>query len=122
MPNAKTASPPRGARRIAIAGHFLDDVRTRLHTNESANSQSYVSAPVARHHISEDEKGVTLKLPALTALQLYHDGVLSADPAKPVDLAIDGRKIGIFYLQWLRSLPDHEYDTSVLLRFERQPP
>jgi hypothetical protein len=32
----------------------------------------------------KDEGGVTLKLPALTALQLYYDGVLSANGRKSV--------------------------------------
>jgi hypothetical protein len=121
MPKANTTSLSRGVRRIAIAGHFLDEMQTRLHTNEDAYSVSYVSAPVEQHQISEDGEGVTLKLPALTALQLYHDDVLSADPTKSVELTIAGRKIGVFYLQWLRSLPGNEYGVPVLLRFERQP-
>jgi tetratricopeptide (TPR) repeat protein len=121
MPKANTTSPSRGVQRIAIAGHFLDETRTRLHTNGDTNSLSYVSAPVERHLVSEDEQGVTIELPALTALQLYHDGVLSADPARSVELVIAGRKIGVFYLQWLRSLPGNEYGDPVLLRFERQP-
>jgi hypothetical protein len=65
--------------------------------------------------------GVTLKLPVLTALQLYHDGVLSADQGKPVELTIAARKRGGFYLQWLRGLSDEEFGNPVLLRFERKP-
>jgi tetratricopeptide (TPR) repeat protein len=71
--------------------------------------------------VIEDEEGVTLKLPVLTALQLYHDGVLSADPQKSVELTIAARKLGAFYLQWLRGLSGDEFGNPVLLRFERKP-
>ena len=121
MPKTNTTSASSGVRRIAIAGHFLDETQTRLHTNLNAISVSYVSAPVERHQIGEDEEGVTLKLPALTALQLFYDDVLSADPTRPVELTIAPRKIGVFYLRWLRGLPGNEYGDPVLLRFERQP-
>jgi tetratricopeptide (TPR) repeat protein len=69
----------------------------------------------------EDAEGITLKIPALTVLQLYSDGVLPVGPRKSVDLSIAGRKLGAFYLQWLRGLPGDEFGTPVLLRFERQP-
>ena len=75
----------RGIRRIAIAGHFLDAMQTRLHTKEDAYSVSYVSAPVEQHQISDDGEGDTA---ALTALQLYHDDLLSADPTQSVALTI----------------------------------
>ena len=102
MPKASSSSHHGGIRRIAIDGHFLDEVHTRLHSEGIAKTLSYVSAPVEHHHVTEDETGITVKLPALTALQLYSEGVLTADPHKPVDLSIAGRKLGAFYLHWLR--------------------
>ena len=76
MPKTNITNHSRGIRRVAINGHFLDDVQIRLHSEESSKSLSYSSAPVERHHVAEDEEGITLSLPALIALQLFYDGVL----------------------------------------------
>jgi tetratricopeptide (TPR) repeat protein len=92
MPTTIVTNHPRSIRRIAINGHFLDEVRTQLHAEPNAKSLTYVSAPIERHQATEDEEGVTLKLPALTALQLYSEGVLPITPRKSVDLSIAGRK------------------------------
>ena len=121
MPKPKTTNDARSVRCIAIDGHFLDEIQTRLQTPASSNSPAYTAAPIERHQVIEDEEGVTLKLPVLTALQLYHDGVLSAGPQKSVELTIADRKLGAFYLQWLRGLPGDEFGSPVLLRFERKP-
>src|SRR5208283_282200 len=121
MPKPKTTNNARSVRRIAIDGHFLDEIQTRLQTPASSKSLTYTAAPVERHQVIEDEEGVTLKLPVLTALQLYCAGVLSADPQKSVELTIATRKLGALYLQWLRGLPGEEFGNPVLLRFERKP-
>jgi tetratricopeptide (TPR) repeat protein len=121
MPRAIVTHHPRSIRRIAINGHFLDEVRTQLHADPNAKSLSYVSAPVERHEATEDEEGVTLKMPALTALQLYYDGVLPITPRKSADLSIAGRKLGPFYLHWMRGLPGDAFGAPVLLRFGRKP-
>jgi tetratricopeptide (TPR) repeat protein len=121
MPKADTKTNSRSIRRIAIDGHFLDDVQTRLHSNAGSKSVSYLSAPVERHHVTEDEDGVTLKLPALTALQLFYDGVLSADGRKSVELTVAGRPLGAHFLQSMHTLPGDEFGSPVLLRFGRQP-
>jgi hypothetical protein len=94
MPKPKTTNNARSVRRIAIDGHFLDEIQTRLQTPASSKSLTYPAAPVERHQVIEDEEGITLKLPVLTALQLYHDGILSADPQKSVQLTIATRKLG----------------------------
>lgn len=75
MPTGKSISQSRGVRRIAIDRHFLDEVQTRLHSDPSQPSVTYTAAPVERHQVTENEEGVTLRLPALTALQLYHPPV-----------------------------------------------
>jgi tetratricopeptide (TPR) repeat protein len=121
MLKPKTTNNARSVRRIAIDGHFLDEVQTRLHADATAKSVTYVSAPIERHQAMEDEEGIILKIPALTALQLYSDGVLPITPRKSVDLSIAGRKLGAFYLQWLRALPGDEFGSPVLLRFARKP-
>jgi tetratricopeptide (TPR) repeat protein len=121
MPKTNTTSRSRSFRRIGIDGHFLDEVRTRLHTGEEVKSVSYVSAPIEQHQVAEDATGVTLQVPALTALQLYRDCIIPADPCRSVELTVGGRKVGAFYLQWLRSLPGDSFGTAVLLRFERKP-
>jgi hypothetical protein len=103
MPKAK--ANPSIIRRVAINGHFLDEIRTRLHSGAGSGTLSYLSAPVERHHITEDADGVTLRLPALTALQLYYDGVLNADEKGAVQLSVAGRPLGAYYLQWMHSVP-----------------
>jgi hypothetical protein len=89
----KTTSNSSSIRRVAFDGHFLDYVQTRLHSETGSESLSYLSAPVERHRATEDAESVTLTLPALTAHQLFYDGVLTADARKSVDLTIGGRPI-----------------------------
>jgi hypothetical protein len=43
MAKANTNVNSRSIRRIAIDGHFLDEVRTRLHTDVGSKSLSYLS-------------------------------------------------------------------------------
>jgi hypothetical protein len=93
----------------------------RLHAEASSKSPTYTSAPVERHYATEDEEGVTLTLPALTALQPYHDGVLSADSQKSVELTVAGRLLGAYFLQWMRGLPGDEFGNPVILQFGLQP-
>jgi hypothetical protein len=76
---------------------------------------------VERNQVSEDAQGVTLQVPALTALQLYCDEVLTSDPQKSVELTIAGRSLGAHYLQWLRALRGNELGGPVLLRFRPNP-
>lgn len=112
---------PRGPR-IAINGKYLHEIRTRLHDNLHPGAVSYLQLPEAHHRISQGEGAIVLRVPAITALQLYHDGVLPVDRTQPVSLAIDGRELGTFYIAWLRR-PAEQYDPGepVLLRFERAP-
>jgi len=88
---------------LSSTGHFLDEIQTRLQSPGSSKSLTYTAAPVERHQVIEDEEGVTLKLPVLTALQLYHDGILSADAQKSVEITIAVHKLGAFYLRWSKS-------------------
>jgi tetratricopeptide (TPR) repeat protein len=46
---------------------------------------------------------------------------LPITPRKSVDLSIAGRKLGVFYLHWMRGLPGDEFGAPVLLRFGRKP-
>ena len=121
MPKADANANSSSIRRIAIDGHFLDEVQTRLHSDVGSKSLSYLSAPVERHHATEDEDGITLKLPAVTALQLFNDGVLSADGRKSVELTVAGRLLGAYFLHWMHTIPGDEFGGPVLLRFGRQP-
>jgi tetratricopeptide (TPR) repeat protein len=108
-------------RRISIGGRFLDEVQTQIESGLRGQFRSYVSAPVERHSLSEDEEGVTVKLPALTALQLYQDGTLSADAHKAVELTAAGRALGAYFLHWMRGVADTEIGSPIVLRFGRQP-
>jgi len=121
MPKPKPTDHTRSVRRIAIDGHFLDEIQTRLQTPASSKSLTYTAAPVERHQVIEDEEGVTLKLPALTALQLYHDGVLSADAQKSVEITVASRPLGANFIHWMRGLPGDEFGNPVLLPFGPHP-
>ncbi|HEY6458376.1 MAG TPA: tetratricopeptide repeat protein [Steroidobacteraceae bacterium] len=72
-------------------------------------SASFISAPVEQHQVSGDEAGITMKVSALTVLQLYRDRIMPADPRKSVELTVAGRKLG------------DSFGAPVLLRFERKP-
>ncbi len=121
MQRSRVSKGPAPVAAISIGGRRLDEVRTRVGATQASEWVSYQSAPVERHTLIEDEHGVTVKLPALTALQLYHDGTLSADPERPVELSVAGRALGEHFLHWMRGLPDHEFGTPVLLRFGKEP-
>src|ERR1700761_4371335 len=109
-----------GIRRIAINGRFLDEVRTRRDDGRS-DAVSYTLLPAEHHHALEDDDGVTLRIPAMTALQLYHDGTLPADREQSVDLTVADQKLGSFFVQWLRGLSGGEVGDGVLLRLARKP-
>ncbi len=114
-----TAAP--GIRRIAVNGHCLDELRTRLQNVSGSSALSYIQLPVERHEAAEDAQGVTLAVPTLTALQLFGSGILSSDRSAPVKLTIAGRDLSWLYLHWFRVHPGGGYGDHVLLRFERQP-
>jgi hypothetical protein len=59
-----------GSPGIANEGASLPSHLAASFAEDSSKSLSYSSAPVERHHVAEDEQGNTLRLPALTALQL----------------------------------------------------
>jgi hypothetical protein len=103
MPKTNTRANSRSIRRVAIDGHFLDDVQTRLHSDVSRKSLSYLSSPVERHHATEDEEGVTLRLPALTALQLYYDGV-HVRQGRGICIRKSGISIGLILVSSARAI------------------
>lgn len=119
MPKAKISAS--SVQRIAIDGHFLDDAHTQLHAPVGSKSVSHVSAPAERHQAMVDGEGVTLKLPALTALQLFYDGVLKIEGCAAVELTVASRPLGAHYLHWMRALPGEEFGGPVLLRFAKKP-
>ena len=119
MVKIKAQSTQKKAPRIAINGCFLDDVKTRLEYGYATGSTSLKSFPTKHHRAVLDEDAVTLRLPALTALQLYHDGVLPVHNKHPIELTIGDANIGWFIVEWLRCVPEHEFGDPVLIRFAR---
>jgi len=107
------SKPPR----IGIDGVFLDDVRTRVHYDREANVVSYTSLPAHRHGVLADGAAVVVRTQAVTALQLYHDGVLPGDAVRGVDLAVGGETLGRFVVDSLRCARDRKSGQHVLLRF-----
>lgn len=64
------------APRVRIGGVFLDEVSTRLQYPHDMRSVASLLMPANRHRMERDGEAVVLRLPSITALQLYHDGVL----------------------------------------------
>ena len=114
-------TPPRrtGIRRIAINGRFLDEVQTRQEDDRSG-SVSHTSYPAEQHYAIEDEDGVTLQMPAVTALQLYHDGILPANREQSVELTVADRRLGAFFVQWLRGLSGRGFGDPMLFTVSAQ--
>lgn len=94
--------------RIALNGRYLDEVRVRLDSSRT----SFLTLPEGQHRAIADGDAFVLRLPALTALQLYHEGVLSAADARPVELRVGDEPRGTFTIEWLRrdanARGDHE--------------
>jgi hypothetical protein len=119
----RAASNPSLNPSIAINGKSLADVRTRLHPSYDTGAVSYTMRPAEHHHLTQDEDNIILQIPLITAVQLYHDGVLPVDRSRTVEIAVGGKNLGAFRLEWLRKPADsfHErFGESILLRFDRQ--
>jgi tetratricopeptide (TPR) repeat protein len=117
----KPATPTRPSKpRIALNGHFLDEVRTRLVSEFRQDSVSYLSLPEAHHRLVADGGAVVLRIPAITALQLYYDGALPQDRTRPVTLQAGDEVLGTFHLASMGKPAEYyNHDEHVLLRFER---
>jgi hypothetical protein len=113
---------PRGpAVRLAINGHFLDEVRTLRESypeNESdTEADPYTSFPMEQYRAGSDGQATMLFLPVVTAVQLYHDGILSVDRTQPVRLTIGARTTGPLYIEWMRHVrKSYRHGDRVLLR------
>ena len=103
--------------RIRIDGVFLDEVQTLIHRDHEANVVSYSSLPAHRHGVVAEGAAVVVRTQAVTALQLYHDGVLPGDALRGVDLAVGGETLGRFVVDSLRCARDRRSGAHVLLRF-----
>jgi hypothetical protein len=107
---------------IAINGKSLADVRTRLHHSYDTGAVSYTMRPAEHHRLTQDEDMLILQIPLITAVQLYHDGVLPVDRSRSVEITVDGKNVGAFRLEWLRKPADSHDDRfgeSILLRFDK---
>ncbi|MBI5548140.1 MAG: hypothetical protein HY901_30030 [Deltaproteobacteria bacterium] len=106
-----------GAPRIAINGRYLDTVQTRMEPGVEPGSVSLLSLPDEHHTATVDGGGVvTLRLLALTALQLYFDGTLPADRGTAVSLEVGGQLLGDHHVEWLRCEGTGLHTEHVFLR------
>jgi hypothetical protein len=103
---SRSGSRRRLALRIALNGKALDEVRTRLEPATQPGVVSYLCLPAEHHEAVEDGDSIVLRIPAITALQLYHDGVLAAGADHGVEVSIDGHSRGHFRVETL-SRPSH---------------
>jgi hypothetical protein len=109
---------PRGpAIRLAINGHFLDEVRTPREKQDDTEADPYISFPMEDYRAGFDGEATMLYLPLTAALQLYHDGVLPADRTQPITLTVGTRTKGPLYVEWMRHVAkSYHHGERVLLR------
>lgn len=105
--------------RISVDGVFLDEVKTRVQYPGDANTIAYSSLPAHKHRLTPLDDILVIRTPAVTALQLYHDGVLPGDPAQGIEVMVGDEVLGCFVLDSLRRPHDLEFEQPVLLRFVR---
>ncbi len=119
MPRSDDAPNPA---RIAVNGRYLDEVKTPIECAWNAGSVGYVSLPPSHHEAIIDGDTVTLRLPPLTAIQLYFDGTLPVDRSIPVSLEIDRLALGEFVVEWLRCAERHYAGEPMFLRLRAATP
>lgn len=102
MTGDNAAPGKRRVRRIAINGRNLDEIGIRVEAPHDPRSGPLMGFPVERHSALEDHGGLTLRIPALAAVQLYVEGTLPQDRTRPVVLTLAGKTREPLYLHWVR--------------------
>lgn len=102
MTGDNAAPGKRRVRRIAINGRNLDEIGIRVEAPHDPRSGPLMGFPVERHAALEDHGGLTLRIPALAAVQLYVEGTLPQDRTRPVVLTLAGKTREPLYLHWVR--------------------
>ena len=103
--------------RIRIDDVYLDEVCTRLQNQYAPRSVSFMRRPAGAHAAYRTDSGVTLRTPAVTALQLLFEGVLRR--GERVELTVSGASWGRFVFNELRKEAEDNYGDPVLLLFTR---
>jgi hypothetical protein len=101
--------------RIAINARYLDEVETRIEF-EHGRFTAYARKPPEHHRAIITDDSVTLRIPPLTALQLYMDGTLPIDRSVPVLIEIDGQRLGAFFIEWVRCAERHYAGEPMFIR------
>ena len=114
MPERSSTVTP-DAPRIAINGRYLDEVRTPIEYGHERWA-GYARLPAEHHRAIIADDTVTLRIPPLTALQLYVDGTLPIDRSVPVSLEVGGQALGEFLVEWLRCADRHYAGEPMFLR------
>ncbi len=55
----------------------------------------------------------------MTLLQLFHDGVVPVDRARPVEVIVDGVVQGRYLIEWLRRNEEYGWSERALFRLRR---
>jgi hypothetical protein len=120
-PCAETVRPRAGVRRIAIGGRVLEDMRVPSESPRPPACESYRAFPGEDLSVVVDGQGMTLSLPTLAVLQLYHEGVLPGDRSQPVEVTLGSQRIGPLFVHWLQHQTVRSVNEHVLLRLEHKP-
>lgn len=101
-PGERAPTPRPERPRIEINGRFLDKIKTRIEYDWERPGVSYLQMPAEHHLAKVQADAVLLRMPMITAMQLYHEGILPSDRSVPITLSIGGEALGEFQVEWLR--------------------
>ena len=82
-------------------------------------SRAFLRFPAHRHSAHLEGDTLTLRMRALTALQLYFDGTLPVDRNVPVDVRVGIQNLGLFRVEALECAERFPENEPVIVRFSR---
>ena len=103
--------------KITVNGVQLDRVSTPQVQERPSRSRSFLCKP--RNALREDGEQLLLTMHALTAAQLYFDGVLPQGRSQPVELQIGRRKASAWRILTMETRENQWHELVVVFRLER---
>jgi len=117
-------SGPFRPRRISLNDQPLDEIETLVEGETSSNTVKTVKFEFAMREIRVFDDGadaVVLRIPSRLALTLYHEGILTYERGRSVDVKVDGKSKSSFRIDWQRQVAKRiRQPESVLLRLVRE--
>lgn len=116
MVKRRPAKPPA----IVLNGQLLHELAMRYTEESYPGSVASLHFPEPHYVLAPDDKGFTLVMPPVAALQLFVSGVLTPD-ADDVDLRVGDTEHSGLRLAWVRIRLRPGQREDVAMRFEPEP-